>query len=197
MPATLSACRETIDAEPPAIGGDGDDRGGAPVRWVTVATFWTPPQAHLAIMKLESEEIDCQIANENIVAVDFLLAPAVGGIKIFVPEEMLERERAILSTPAAVMVTVQPVEFGTCPECGSTNIGRPIFQVKTVWAGVVAPMLLGTVFLAPVAIAAFAYYVIMWRPWRCRDCGEVFRRGDDRWGFPIGGNLKPLPAEAG
>jgi hypothetical protein len=185
MPTALID-QDPVDIDPPGEGDDPDDHGGDPVRWATAATFWTPPQAHLAILKLESEGFDCQLANENIIATDFLLAPAVGGIRILVPEEELEAAQSLLSTPSLAMVTVQPTEFGTCPECGSANIGRPVFQAKTLWAGVIALMLCGSVFLAPFSIAGFVYYVIMWRPWRCGDCGEVFRRGEDRRGFPVG-----------
>jgi predicted Zn-ribbon and HTH transcriptional regulator len=194
MPATLLPSEDTIDPGAPDGGDDGDPDSDKPVRWVTVATFWTPPQAHLAVSKLESEEIDCQLANENIVAADFLLAPAVGGIKILVPEHLAEKARALLSTSSSATMTVPPAQFGACPECGSTNIDRPILQAKTFWAAIVALMLLGSVVMAPLALAGFAYYVIMWRPWRCRDCGDVFRRGEDRRGFPIRQNLKPSPA---
>jgi hypothetical protein len=197
MPATPTALKTTIDRIPPDSGedgGDGDEHRDEPVRWVTVATFWTSPQAHLAVSKLESEEIDCQLANENIVAADFLLAPAVGGIKIMVPEQMAEKARILLTTSSPATAALPPAQFGACPECGSTNIDRPIMQAKTFWAAIVALMLLGSVVMAPFALAGFAYYVIMWRPWRCRDCGDVFRRDEDRRGFPIGQNPEPSPA---
>jgi hypothetical protein len=185
MPALLSQDSDTAHVDPPGDDdGSGDD--GRPERWVTAATFWTPPAAQLARIKLESEDIDCQLANENIIAADFLLAAAVGGIKILVPAQQVERARALLTAVPPSMMTVQAAEFGACPECGSANIDRPIFQAKTFWAGIVALMLLGSLVLAPLALAAFAYYVIMWRPWRCRDCGDVFRRGEDRQGFPLG-----------
>jgi hypothetical protein len=192
MPALLSHDSDTAHVDPPGDDDGPDDE--RPDRWVTAATFWTPPAAQLARIKLESEDIDCQIANENIVAADFLLAAAVGGIRILVPAQQVERARTLLAAVPPSMVTVQPAEFGACPECGSANIDRPIFQAKTFWAGIVALMLLGSLVLAPLALAGFAYYVIMWRPWRCRDCGDVFQRGEDRRGFPIGQNLKPSPA---
>jgi hypothetical protein len=50
-------------------------------------------------------------------------------------------------------------------------------------------MFLGSLFLAPLAIAGFVYYLVMWRPWRCEDCGNVFRREAKQQG------IAPLPAE--
>jgi hypothetical protein len=65
--------------------GDGDDDGDHS-RWLTVATFWEPTEAHIARLKLESEEIDCMILDENLVATYWFWANAVGGIKLQVRE---------------------------------------------------------------------------------------------------------------
>jgi hypothetical protein len=189
MPISLPDEQHLRNAEPPEDGGDGGDDGGEPIRWVVVASFWTSPQVHLARLKLESEDIDCQIQNENIIAADFLLAPAVGGIKILVPEFQAQKARVLLAKPRDISANRPPTAFGACPECGSTRIDRPFMQAKTFWAGVVAIMVLG-----PLALAGFAYYLIMWRPWHCRDCGNVFRREEGRQGFPVGQSVKPSPA---
>ena len=97
-----------------------------------------------------------------------------------------ERARAFLARSVRAL---RSVPFNGCPECQSTNITRPWLQAKTVWAAVVAMMFLGSLFLAPLAIAGFVYYLVMWRPWRCEDCGNVFRREAKQQGFA------PLPAE--
>lgn len=183
----LRSNANTKYVDPPVDDGGDDDR--APDRWVTAATFWTAPETHLARLKLESEDIECQIVDENIVAVDFLYAPAVGGIKILVPESELERARALLARPSETS-DEEPIGFGLCPECGSAHIDRPYLQSKTLWAGMVALMLPP---ILPLSLAGFAYYLVMWRPWRCRACGNVFRRDDVRQGFPI----KPSPVAEG
>ena len=182
MPA-LSEEIDTPIADPPED-GSGDDHGDA-MRWSVAGIFWSSPEVQLARIKLESEDIDCQIQNENIIAADYLLAPAVGGIKILVPEFEAERARGLLAKP---ITASHAVPFNACPECGSTHITRPWLQAKTFWAAVVALMFVGSVFLAPLALAAVVYYLIMWRPWRCQDCGNVFRREVDQRGFT------PLPA---
>jgi hypothetical protein len=189
MPSLLFDEVAVNHVSPPDSGEGPRDGDDAPVRWVAVATFWSPAEAHLARLKLESEEIDCQIANENIVAVDYLLAPAVGGIKILVPEFEVERARALLEKPPDPSREADPTAFEKCPECGLVNIHRPIFQAKTFWAAVVSLMVLG-----PFAPAGIVFYVLMWRPWRCRDCGNVFRRCEDQQGFPVGQrSASPVP----
>jgi hypothetical protein len=185
MPALLSKQLVMPIDNPPDEGGE--DRGNNdPIRWSVVGVFWSSPEVQLARLKLESEDIDCQIQNENIIAADFLLAPAVGGIKILVPEFEAERARSLLAKP---ITDSRDVPFNGCPECGSANITRPWFGAKTFWAAVVALMLLGSVVLAPFALAGFVYYLIMWRPSRCQDCGNVFRREAKQQGFT------PLPAQ--
>jgi predicted RNA-binding Zn-ribbon protein involved in translation (DUF1610 family) len=182
MPLLLTVEIDIPTDLPPEDGGEDDD--GEPIRWSVAGIFWSSPEVHLARLKLESEDIDCQIQDENIIAADFLLAPAVGGIKILVPEFEAHRARALLAKPIAAS---RAVPFNVCPECGSAHITRPWLQAKTFWAGVVALMFVGSIFLAPLALAGFVYYLIMWRPWRCEDCGSVFRRGAKQQGFT------PLP----
>src|SRR4051794_22723882 len=48
------------DDDHPDDGNGGDDDGDA-VRWITVATFWDSTRAHIARLKLESEDIDCVV----------------------------------------------------------------------------------------------------------------------------------------
>lgn len=79
-------------------GGEPDDDfngDGRPIRWVTIATFFNPTQAHLARLRLESEGIDCVILDEFMAA--HVFAVAVGGIKVQVPAERVEEARAALA----------------------------------------------------------------------------------------------------
>jgi hypothetical protein len=85
-------------ADPPEDIGPEDDGDGDPIRWITIATFWQSTQAHIARLKLESEEIDCIIVDENLIAMDWLLANAAGGIKLQVPEEQAARAFQLLQT---------------------------------------------------------------------------------------------------
>jgi hypothetical protein len=75
-------------------GGGGDGGGG---KWVTVATFWASEAAHIARLALESNGVRCMILDEYLVATDWLLAQATGGIKLQVQQSRLAQARAILT----------------------------------------------------------------------------------------------------
>jgi len=66
--------------------------------WFTVATFDMMPDAHIAQGRLRAEGIECVIADEHLVQTDWLYSIAVGGIKLQVNEQDLERARQISAT---------------------------------------------------------------------------------------------------
>jgi hypothetical protein len=82
------------------LGGGGDDGGGGDGsggQWVTVATFWASEAAHVARLRLESHGVRCMILDEYLVATDWLLAQAAGGIKLQVQQSCLAQAREILT----------------------------------------------------------------------------------------------------
>jgi len=149
-------------------GQEGDDSG----RWVTVATFSVPQQAHLARLRLESEEIDCFLIDENLVATDWLLANAVGGIKVQVHEDDVAAARTILGTHAALSDLGEESEIGdppqpvTCPACGSADVDRSWFSRRLFFLAV----LIGLPLPVPMRIS------------RCTRCHHEWKH---RAGFPV------------
>jgi len=65
---------------------------------ITIATFDTMPDAHIALGRLQAEGIDGCLADEHLVQTDWLYAIAVGGIKLQVDESDAARAHAILAT---------------------------------------------------------------------------------------------------
>ena len=65
-------------------------------RLVTIATFDQPAQARLAKNVLDEAKIQAAIGDENLVAMDWLLSNAVGGVKVQVWEEDAERAVTVL-----------------------------------------------------------------------------------------------------
>ncbi len=63
---------------------------------ITVAAFNKGIKAHLSKSKLESEGIECFIADENVVNLNWFLSNAVGCIKLQVKESDAERAVKIL-----------------------------------------------------------------------------------------------------
>jgi hypothetical protein len=64
----------------------------------TVARFDFMPDAHIAMGKLKAEGIDCMLADEHMVQTNWLYAIAVGGIKLQVAPEDVERAVQVLQT---------------------------------------------------------------------------------------------------
>jgi hypothetical protein len=65
---------------------------------VTVATFLYPYQAHAPRARLEAAGLRVSLADELTIAMDWLLANAVGGIKVQVPAADAERARELLAS---------------------------------------------------------------------------------------------------
>ena len=68
---------------------------------ITVATFDTLPDAHIAMGRLQSEGIPCRLADEHLVQMDWLYSIAVGGIKLQVQPHNAERAARILAEDAS------------------------------------------------------------------------------------------------
>lgn len=88
-----------------------------------VASFSTPAEAHLALTRLTSAQIEAVIRDELTVTLNWLWSNAVGGVKIEVVEEDI---------PAALLILAQPpVEEGliNCPFCGSSETGIRVLSV--------------------------------------------------------------------
>src|SRR4051794_16344626 len=51
-------------------------------RLITVTSFWTAPDAHIARIRLTTAGVECYLFDESIVSIDWSLAKAVGGVKV-------------------------------------------------------------------------------------------------------------------
>jgi hypothetical protein len=109
------------DDDDPDDGDEGDDESGP---WTTVATFWHAAAAHIARIKLESEQIPCVLLDENLIATDWLYANAAGGIKLQVPQDQTARAVELLQGSRPAPTSAEPLFDGQarCPRCGSSEI---------------------------------------------------------------------------
>jgi hypothetical protein len=150
-----------------------------------VATFWKPTDAHLARIHLENEGIDVVILDETLVATDWFMANAIGGIKLQVPEPDSVVARSLLTTGGRGEAVGgsegqadrragrerrepapdgEPVSDGQvlCPRCGSdaiypARLSRRMAFLAILLLGLPLPMLL--------------------RRSRCAGCGFEWRLG--------------------
>ncbi|TVO57299.1 putative signal transducing protein [Denitromonas halophila] len=65
--------------------------------WLLVARCLDPTEAYLLRACLEAAGLDAMVADANLVQTHSLIAVAVGGARVMVPEAQLERAKAVLA----------------------------------------------------------------------------------------------------
>jgi hypothetical protein len=92
---------------------------------VTIRQFRDLPEALLAKGSLDSTGIDCALADDNTVRIDWLWSNAVGGVKLLVGREDVDEAEQVLSQPIPQNFDVTGVgdyEQPRCPKCASLDI---------------------------------------------------------------------------
>ena len=105
---------------------------------VTVRKFRDLPEALLAKGSLESAGIECFLADENLVRLDWFISNFIGGIKLSVRVADVANALEILDEPILEGLYVHGVglyEQPRCPECDSLDVSfqeldRPIAYVS-------------------------------------------------------------------
>ena len=91
----------------------------------TIRQFRDLPEALLAKGCLESAGIECYLADENLVRLDWFISNFIGGIKLNVRAADVESARTILDEPVLEGLYVQGVglyEQPRCPKCQSLDV---------------------------------------------------------------------------
>ena len=97
-------------------------------RIVTFESYYDPMLAHIVRTRLEANGIKCFIADENVLGANPLYNQAVGGVKLKIFEQDMEKCRQILATEGDLHDKDHvEIEEGTdtyviCPYCASTNV---------------------------------------------------------------------------
>lgn len=68
------------------------------MKFVLLRSFDNYIPAHIALGRLKEEYINCYLQDEYSVTIDPFLSNAIGGIKLMVSENQLERAREILES---------------------------------------------------------------------------------------------------
>ena len=87
------------------------------MNFVDIVSFDNYVDAHIAMGRLQEDDINCHLKDEHTVSIDPILTNAVGGIKLMVPEVQAERAIGILRELKNKHLAQTP-----CPECGSLNV---------------------------------------------------------------------------
>jgi hypothetical protein len=121
--------------EIPENDSSGDERQEVEVRaLVTIRQFRDLPEALLAKGSLESAGIECFLADENLVRLDWFISNFIGGIKLNVRAADAENAQRLLDEPILEGLYVQGIglyEQPRCPKCQSLDVNfqeldRPI-----------------------------------------------------------------------
>jgi hypothetical protein len=141
-----------------------------PEELVTLWRYRDLPEALVARAKLDSQEVWCVLADDNIVRLDWFWSNAVGGVRLQVADDDAEYAMALLSEeiPAA-FTTEETGEAYTQPECPSCRSRDVTFE-----SGYRKIALL---FLGVALVATWIPLLPVWIPgksWKCEECG-------DRW----------------
>ena len=105
---------------------------------VTIRQFRDLPEALLAKGSLESSGIECFLADENLVRLDWFISNLIGGIKLSVKAQDVENAKIILDDGILEGLYVQGVglyEQPRCPQCQSLDVNfqeldRPIAYIS-------------------------------------------------------------------
>jgi len=108
------------------------------MNFVIAAVFDNYINAHLTLGRLQEDNINCWLKDENTVTIDPILTNAVGGIKLMVAESQIERALALINKDKEAYKQQHP-----CPQCGSVNIEVVSTPRKASnWLGTIANILL-------------------------------------------------------
>ncbi len=138
-----------------------------PEELVTIATFSMAVEADLARAKLESEGIECFLADEHTVTVNWLYSQAVGGVKLQVRESDAQRALEILKGSPTLTENAENHEAENtdqenvrCPRCDSTDVHYEKFSRRLAF-------LSWLVLRFPLPFLK--------REWKCKKCGYQWK----------------------
>jgi len=114
---------EDIEAMQPQLAvGEAEYEAG---EMVVIRKFRDLPEALLAKGSLDSAGIECVLADQNMVRLDWFVSNAIGGIKLLVPSHEVADAEQVLNQPIPEHFDVTGIgeyEQPRCPKCGSLDI---------------------------------------------------------------------------
>ncbi|MEJ2361760.1 MAG: DUF2007 domain-containing protein [Gammaproteobacteria bacterium] len=91
---------------------------------ITIASYSFPHEAHVARANLDAAGIPAFIADEHTINMQWLYSNALGGVRLQVPAQYVDKAREVLSQDYSHLLVEQ---FGEdietrCSRCGSKNL---------------------------------------------------------------------------
>lgn len=128
---------------------------------VSIRRFRDLPEALLAKGSLESSGIECFLADDNMVRMDWFISNLLGGIKLAVNQDDVEAATAILDEPVPETLDVEGVgeyQQPRCPDCQSLDVNfEQLSKIAypSAWLGLPMPL--------------------HDKAWTCRSCGHKWQ----------------------
>jgi len=114
---------------------------------VVLRRFRDIPDALLARGRLESTGIECFLADDNMVRMDWFISNLLGGVKLLVDADHFTEAARILNEPIPHELEVEGVGDYVqprCPQCGSLDVAYAELNKKvsymTAWLGLPIPV---------------------------------------------------------
>lgn len=129
------------------------------MEYVIAAVYDNYINAHLAFGRLQNENINCWLKDENTVTIDPILTNAIGGIKLMVAQNQLQQALALIDSDKK-----QYRQQHLCPKCNSSNIDVVSTPRKASnWLGTITSIVLGVGSAMPID-----------KVYHCFNCGNEY-----------------------
>ena len=128
---------------------------------VMVRRYRDLPDAAIAKSVLDSAGIDCFLADDNLVRLDWFYSNLIGGIKLLVPEKDVGAASNLLNEGWPDKFNVEGVgeyEQPRCPQCGSMDVSLDGLNRPASYASLLIRI--------PIPIID--------RGWKCHACGQAW-----------------------
>jgi len=134
---------------------------------VTLRQFRDIPAALLAKSVLDSEGIECFLADENIIRMDWLWSNLLGGVKLWVRAEDAAKAAELLAQESPEGFDADSDaehQQPRCPQCNSANILFEELSKPTAYATILLHF--------PIPVKHLG--------WKCHACGHQWEETDER-----------------
>ncbi|MGZ4814277.1 MAG: putative signal transducing protein [Terriglobales bacterium] len=129
---------------------------------------------------LESAGVNCVLADDNMIRMNWFYSNALGGVKLLVNADDIEAAREVLDQPIPERIEFaegEEYEQPRCPKCGSLNVSFQNIEEATAfgsaWIGIPLPYTLDR--------------------WECEDCDAIWK--DDEEGEGDSADVNPEESE--
>lgn len=133
---------------------------------ITVKTFDNIIDAYILKNRLETDNIECFIQDENTVSIDPLLSNAVGGIKLKVQEKDYAKAFEIIQELENKPFEDRNGNIIVCPNCGSNQLYKDFNSIQDFKSLISA--------LFSLVLSIFPVYLN--KVFRCKKCDTEFKQ---------------------